>query len=501
MRFLSTALLSITHGVVMDKIVLVESKLVGGGMTLFEDNKDPCVEECEEDSDCNRVCYDGVCKPLPGEPCPCDEPKKIPDMCEVNILMKYMEAAVKVSPKLLGQWTRAGFHDAGTYDQHVPEGGANGCLMNEPLMLLQHENFFLDGPIAVLKAIKELWHDHPETCIDVSSADIIQFAIFFATTRQKYAPGLDYEKWKTLLTAFEWGRPDETECLTDWTWNLPGFEFGKGGYGGLPYHDPLRCQASGQEIKEKMMGRNGFSQSEATVLIGAHTIGEIRGTFPGLQAPWVYNGRDNYTPEGPMFDNEFFRYIIHEPIESNVFDFSSNFQPFETDFSTWFRDDDFNGTPLNHLDTDVVLAFPPHPAGAYPDYSVDSSAFSVDNDLFLKAFFAALDKMSKLGVTVPLFPATPECACGEIDESDFDEVLNATGIDLPPLLEAIGQAEADAEETKKKIHAEFRQDIVRLTVSVEEAKRMLELAEKAEAGVIDAEKAEPAVIVKRDGSK
>ncbi len=68
-----------------------------------------------------------------------------------------------------------------------------------------------------------------------------------------------------------------------------------------------------------------------------------------------------------------------------MFDFSYNFQPFETDFSTWFRDEDFKGTPLDHLDTDVVLAFPPYPAGAYPDYSVDSSAFSVDNALFLKA--------------------------------------------------------------------------------------------------------------------
>ncbi len=110
------------------------------------------------------------------------------------------------------------------------------------------------------QAIKAFWHAHPETCIDVSSADIIQFAIFFATTRQKLTPGLDYDKWKTLLTTFEWGRPDEEECLTDWTFNLPGFELGKGGYVALPYHHPNRCTASGQEIKEKMMGRNGFSR-------------------------------------------------------------------------------------------------------------------------------------------------------------------------------------------------------------------------------------------------
>jgi len=351
-------------------------------------------------------------------------------------------------------------------------------------MLLEHENMFLDGPIAVLKAIKDLWHAHPDTCIDVSSADIIQFAIFFATNRQKYSPGLDYIKWKTLFTTFEWGRPDEKKCFTDWTLNLPGFEFGKGGYGfGITYDNPVRCQASGQEIEQKMMGLNGFSKSEATVLIGAHTIGEIRGTFPGFEGPWVYNGHDNATPEGPVFDNEFFRYIVQETAANDVVTFANNFNPpFEHDKETWWRDDDFNG--LNHLDTDMVLAFPPHPAGAYPDYSVHSNDFSSDNELFLKSFFKALDKMSKLGVTVPLFPATPDCACGKMDESDFKEVLNGIGIDLHPLLEAIGKAEAEAEETKKKIHAEFREDIVRLTVSIEEAKRLLDGSQKAESDII-----------------
>ncbi len=119
----------------------------------------------------------------------------------------------------------------------------------------------------------------------------------------------------------------------------------------------------------------------------------------------------------------------------------------------------------------------------------------------LSQFFAALDKMSKLGVTVPLFPASPDCACGEIDESDFQDVLDGTGIDLPPLLDAIGEAEAAAEETKKKIQAEFRKDIIRLTVSVEEARLLVENAEKAEADLVDAGKGEAEVVVKRDGSK
>ena len=46
-----------------------------------------------------------------------------------------LEVFVLASPKLLAQWTRAAIHDAGTFDQAVPEGGANnGCLLNDPRM-------------------------------------------------------------------------------------------------------------------------------------------------------------------------------------------------------------------------------------------------------------------------------------------------------------------------------------------------------------------------------
>lgn len=135
-------------------------------------------------------------------------------------------------------------------------------MTNKCLCLLSHH----------AQAIKALWHAHPETCIDVSSADIIQFAIFFATTRQKLTPGLDYDKWKTLLTAFEWGRPDEEECLTDWTFNLPGFELEKGGYSHFLYDHPNRCVFSGQEIKQKMMDRNGFTKCKYHTNFSFHCL-------------------------------------------------------------------------------------------------------------------------------------------------------------------------------------------------------------------------------------
>ena len=109
--------------------------------------------------------------------------------------------------------------------------------------------------------IKKAWHMHPKTCINVSSADMLQFAIFFSTTRQKHIPETLFSgtitanaKRNTLLDDFFWGRPDEQQCDIAWTENLPGFVTPETG-GPIP----ARCTAAGGEIKNKMMDRNGFS--------------------------------------------------------------------------------------------------------------------------------------------------------------------------------------------------------------------------------------------------
>jgi hypothetical protein len=60
-----------------------------------------------------------------------------------------------------------------------------------------------------------------------------------------------------------------------------------------------------------------------------------------------------------------------------------------------------------HLDTDITLAFQPLGPAAHP-FSIKMHQFANSNNQFLQEFFKALDKMSKLGVTAPLFPAT-EC--------------------------------------------------------------------------------------------
>lgn len=84
--------------------------------------------------------------------------------------------------------------------------------------------------------------------------------------------------------------------------------------------------------------------------------------------------------------------------------------PFNLMFPSWFRDDH---NLLNHLDSDIVLAFPSEYTDLYPNFHPFTDMFATDNALFLKAFISALNKMSRLGVDITLHPP------GDCDGSPF----------------------------------------------------------------------------------
>jgi hypothetical protein len=127
-----------------------------------------------------------------------------------------------------------------------------------------------EGPLFTLQSIKNDWINHPRTCLKISSADILQFAIFFATTRQKDTPeslllpsgnllvppppSTAVAKRETLKNEFLWGRPDETKCNPEWAENLPSSNTFA-----CNNNIPCRCATAGGEIEEKMMKRNGFT--------------------------------------------------------------------------------------------------------------------------------------------------------------------------------------------------------------------------------------------------
>ena len=145
---------------------------------------------------------------------------------------------------------------------------------------LEPENNFFDLPLNTLLDIKNTWNAHPSTCISVSSADILQFAIFFATTRQKETPeslisgtSTANAKRETLKNEFLWGRRDEKECDTMWVENLPALNSERGG----PISE--RCTIAGGEIKEKMIDRNGFTAGmivlAASLIIKCYLLSNI----------------------------------------------------------------------------------------------------------------------------------------------------------------------------------------------------------------------------------
>ena len=113
-------------------------------LSFFSSNRTDCPNTCIKNSlyDTFGVCAFNSNPPTPPpvtfpnttEPCNCTDPSNIPSKCEVDILIDLMETIVLTNRALLPQWTRAAFHDAGTFNQVTGVGGANGCLLNHPPM-------------------------------------------------------------------------------------------------------------------------------------------------------------------------------------------------------------------------------------------------------------------------------------------------------------------------------------------------------------------------------
>jgi hypothetical protein len=82
---------------------------------------------------------------------------------------------------------------------------------------------------------------------------------------------------------------------------------------------------------------------------------------------------------------------------------------------------------LNHLDTDVALAFPSLDLTHHPHFNGFTANFASSDAVFLMMFFKALEKMGQLGVDVPLQKATPCIPCsGQIIASISLPLLKLT---------------------------------------------------------------------------
>ena len=103
--------------------------------------------------------------------------------------------------------------------------------------------------------------------------------------------------------------------------------------------------------------------------------------------------------------------MVNEVDANNAPTFAQNVDPFTAVFPDWFRN---AREEVNHLDTDVVLAFPSLDTSLHPSYNTYTNNFAASNEAFLNKFFEAMHKMGKLGVNSTLLSPVSECLfpCG-----------------------------------------------------------------------------------------
>jgi hypothetical protein len=107
--------------------------------------------------------------------------------------------------------------------------------------------------------------------------------------------------------------------------------------------------------------------------------------------------------------------LINQIIANDAITFSTNILNFNVLFPDWFRVSPSSPSiplGLNHLDTDVALAFPSLDLTRHPHFNGFTANFASSDAVFLTTFFKALEKMGQLGVDVPLQKATPCIPCG-----------------------------------------------------------------------------------------
>ena len=103
--------------------------------------------------------------------------------------------------------------------------------------------------------------------------------------------------------------------------------------------------------------------------------------------------------------------MVNEVNADDAPTFAQNVNPFTAVFPDWFRN---AREEVNHLDTDIVLAFPSLDTSKHPHYNTYTNNFAASNEAFLNKFFEAMHKMGKLGVNSTLLSPVSECLfpCG-----------------------------------------------------------------------------------------
>jgi len=235
---------------------------------------------------------------------------------------------MNVHPQLI----RMAFHDAAHFDSH--EGQYRmGCfveIMENAIDCPAHDH--MDEAIALRNSI---FDQLVSEGFNPSHADLTQLLGALAVDRLSLGTAFD----QSLYDHMRMGRIDIDNC-EDVCENLPDFAVSSA----TTIHERLSSVWTFSFVN-KMMENMGFSNVEAVALLGAHTVGRVRGQFScaGCNGPWTDNPF--------VFDNSYYQELQNtaQSLESCSDDSfmeqtNTNFQifsclsPFGKVFPTWFQE-------------------------------------------------------------------------------------------------------------------------------------------------------------------
>jgi len=176
----------------------------------------------------------------------------------------------------IGGIVRLAAHDFMDYDLNGPSngeelGGADGCI---------------DFSNAANAGLSDLWCDDPDKCPFKALYDVaypfMSKADFWIASASAVIKNTSNER---LDMKFRWGRVDSDTCAHS-SARLP---------------EPSGCD----QVESTFINRMGLSWTDATALLGAHTLGRGDANFSGHPGTWVRTDE-----ESNIFDRKFYTELL-----------------------------------------------------------------------------------------------------------------------------------------------------------------------------------------------
>lgn len=253
-----------------------------------------------------------------------DEPRRqrsLQDTCVTTTVMSDLREDIRslanaivddgIRGHFFGGIVRLAAHDFMDYDQNDSSepGGSDGCI---------------DFTAADNAGLPDLWCDDAEACpfkalYDTYYSGIMSKADFWVASATKVIEITSPED-NSLVIPFKWGRVDSDSCPSS-TSRLPA--------------------ATGcSDVEACFIDRMGLTWTDATALMGAHTLGRGSSEFSGHDGTWVQSDA-----ESVIFDKQYYQEILNRAWRPNFADAGTDW--------IWGG----NALTVMMLNTDICLYF------------------------------------------------------------------------------------------------------------------------------------------------